>query len=279
MSDPAPQTSQEHTRLLRLKSIVRDPTVQIRTKGLNPHVVERYRTAVRNAGASQRPLPPVIVAEVGDTLWLVDGFHRTKAHELEGSPSIEAVVVPCSSIAEAKWQAAERNLSHGLPISRADRRTAFKRFIAAKGHLRAPSDVSKQRKSGRPSPNTMTLGEVAAVIGVSKSCARNWFRSDAPNVYEELYAQEEPRSGGEHLEPYSPYRGDSELDLARTSFINIGAALEALPRGEPLNEFVAALSQLLQRLQELHGKSAIQEALLAGWQEGWFHRPAEVSDF
>lgn len=264
---------------LPLDALIRDEALQVRQKGLVPRTVEQYRVAVRHAQSGSAPLPPITVGRVGGLLYVVDGFHRTKAHELEGVSEIAAEVVELPTLAQAKWMAAEGNLTHGLPLQRQDRREAFKRFIRAGMHKHADIRVSRQMKSGRPAPDTMSLKEIAARVGISKSCARLWLIHDFPRVYRALYkCTDEPRNDGADLVPYEPYREESPAALARQSLINLGAAIAQCSEGA-IPEVVHGLAAIIDAIKERFGHEKLSAAYDAGWQDGWHHKPAPVDDF
>jgi hypothetical protein len=100
---------------LPLDEIVLDPDLNLRDR-LDPETVERY------AEAWER-MPPVAIYEVDGKWLLVDGFHRHAAAVSKNKRTIPAFVQP-GSIHEALDYAAGANLSHGLPLSRAERRRA-----------------------------------------------------------------------------------------------------------------------------------------------------------
>jgi hypothetical protein len=85
----------------------------------------RHTRLLAESGAS---LPPILVH--GDTGRVVDGLHRVRAARLQGETEIEAVYFYGDESA-AFVKAVEANVTHGLPLSIADRRVAAARIITA----------------------------------------------------------------------------------------------------------------------------------------------------
>ncbi|MDF2257714.1 ParB/RepB/Spo0J family partition protein [Streptantibioticus ferralitis] len=72
-------------------------------------------------------LPPVIVHR--ETMRIVDGMHRLRAAQLRGDESIEVEFFD-GEAEDAFVLAVQQNITHGLPLSRADRTAAAKRILA-----------------------------------------------------------------------------------------------------------------------------------------------------
>lgn len=72
--------------------------------------------------------PPILVREVNGKLQVIDGHHRKAAAGRLKWEEIEAEVIHCSD-AEALERAVAANLSHGLPLSIPERKTAALRMI------------------------------------------------------------------------------------------------------------------------------------------------------
>ncbi|MEV4258891.1 ParB N-terminal domain-containing protein, partial [Spirillospora sp. NPDC049652] len=76
----------------------------------------------------ETPLPPILVHR--PTMRVIDGMHRLRAAMLRGDTHIEAVYFD-GTAAEAFARAVELNITHGLPLTIADRRAAAARILAA----------------------------------------------------------------------------------------------------------------------------------------------------
>ncbi len=78
------------------------------------------------------PLPPILVDRC--TRRVIDGMHRLEAAKRRGLETIEVEYFDGSQ-AEAFLRAVRANVSHGFPLSPADRRAAAARIIASHPHL------------------------------------------------------------------------------------------------------------------------------------------------
>lgn len=74
------------------------------------------------------PLPPILVQR--SSMRVIDGMHRLRAAQLRGARTITARLVDCTP-QEAFVIAVKANVSHGLPLSLADRKAAAARLLAA----------------------------------------------------------------------------------------------------------------------------------------------------
>lgn len=97
---------------------------------------------IHRLAQSEDPLPPILVHRA--SLRIIDGVHRVQAALLRGRAEIEAVFFDGSE-EEAFIRAVEENISHGLPLTLADRKAAAMRIISANPHL---SDRAIARHSG-----------------------------------------------------------------------------------------------------------------------------------
>ena len=100
-------------RELPVDDLVLDATLNLRDR-LDPETVERYDEAWDR-------LPPVTVFEVQGRWLLADGFHRHAAAIRRERRTITAEV-HVGTFTDALDYAATVNLSHGLPLTRAERR-------------------------------------------------------------------------------------------------------------------------------------------------------------
>jgi hypothetical protein len=108
------------------------------------------------------PLPPILVDK--RTMRVIDGMHRLMAASLQGRDTIEAVFFDGSE-ADMFLRAVQENVTHGLPLSQADRRAAAERIIASHPNMsdRAISQVAglaaktvaaiRKRSADAPHPN------------------------------------------------------------------------------------------------------------------------------
>lgn len=75
---------------------------------------------------TQAALPPILVDR--RTMRVIDGMHRLLAASIKGRPTIDVEFFD-GSPADAFLRAVEANVTHGLPLSRADRRAAAARIV------------------------------------------------------------------------------------------------------------------------------------------------------
>lgn len=112
-------------------------------------------------------LPPILVDR--RTMQVIDGTHRLMAASLKGQSTIEVEFYD-GDPADVFLRAVEANVTHGLPLSQADRRAATARIIRSHPHLsdRAIAEVAgltakTVAKIRRDSDTTGTV--VAARVG------------------------------------------------------------------------------------------------------------------
>lgn len=214
-------------RHVPLSSLTIEPALQARNAHLDPTTVNRYRGTIKAAEGDKGriPFPPVTVARLGASLYLVDGFHRYAAHRDERVSSILAIVVEVGSVKEAQWLAAKGNLQHGKQLSNKEVREAFRRFVAAREHHKADPEASPKVMEQRPRPGVMTLGEIGAVFGKAKSTTLIWFKRDYPKEFNQLYCKDAERDGEGALGGDRPAldvsRAPSPLDLVDLSLANV----------------------------------------------------------
>ena len=97
----------------------------------SPRLVGEDAAHISRLAQIDEPLPPIIVRR--PTMRIVDGMHRLGAARLRGDRTI-AVQFFDGSEAEAFVIAVNANVTHGLPLSRADREAAAGRIIGSHPH-------------------------------------------------------------------------------------------------------------------------------------------------
>jgi len=220
------QTVEKRTTRLSVSAVCEDPRFQVRVRGTDHSMVTRYATSLKG---NPRCMPPILVAQVGTRLLVVDGWHRLAAHRRAGLRWVYAEVVPTSEEG-ALWMAAQANLTNAKPLSGADLKQAFRMYVKARRYKAEGGGYNTYR-------------EIAADFANLKAYTtfRNWMISYAPSVALAM-------SRGE---------GDDEVDCPRRNRsddrVRITAALEALrvaqeqitalgpPRDRP--EIMAAIAE------------------------------------
>jgi hypothetical protein len=149
--------------------IVKNPDWQVREK-LNATRVKQYRSTYKS-GAH---MPPIKLADVNGTLYLVDGWHRCAAQTELGWTHFAATITPMTK-SKAQWQAASANLTHGESYKKTERKKAFHVFI-----------TTKQNKDSRG--KVMSYREMAVAFGGDPShvTIRKWSMDDHPSLFKAL---------------------------------------------------------------------------------------------
>ncbi|MET7441766.1 ParB/RepB/Spo0J family partition protein [Streptomyces sp. NPDC004082] len=94
----------------------------------SPRIEGESAARVRMLAELGSPLPPILVHR--HTMRVIDGMHRLKAVRLRGEDTIEVEFFD-GGPAEAFALAVRLNISHGLPLTPADRTAAAQRILAA----------------------------------------------------------------------------------------------------------------------------------------------------
>jgi hypothetical protein len=117
-----------------LSNLSKVPTQEVAITDLSPGLYLRHggtnavhvKLLIDAAGATE--LPPILVQQNG---WrVIDGLHRLEAAKRRGDHSINVRFLDCTD-SEALVLAIKSNVSHGLPLSKADRVSGAKRVLSA----------------------------------------------------------------------------------------------------------------------------------------------------
>lgn len=100
--------------------------------GDSPRLTGENKAHIARLAETQAPLPPILVDR--HSMRVIDGMHRLLAASKKGHETIEVEFFE-GSPADAFLRAVEVNISHGLPLSQADRRTAAARIIASHPYM------------------------------------------------------------------------------------------------------------------------------------------------
>lgn len=154
--------------------------------GESPRTGGRDEEHIARLAELDGPLPPILVER--HTMRVIDGTHRLLAAVSKGQPAIEVEFFDGSS-ADAFLKAVEANVTHGLPLSLADRRAAAERIVTSHPHL---SDRAIARTAGLGAKAVAAIrrrvAETADAPQVQASVAQHvqLTRSDPATVLEEL---------------------------------------------------------------------------------------------
>ena len=130
---------------------------------LDLSLVERVRAgtsaeAIEDYAAQLDHLPPIRVALVDDRRVVVGGLHRVRAHERAGRLEIPCIIEPMTW-AEAVRAAVADNRTHGLRMTRADKRAAIALLLAE------DPDLSSRAIADLVGCSPSTVGEVRTQAG------------------------------------------------------------------------------------------------------------------
>lgn len=147
-----------------IHDILRDDTLQVRQR-VDPRTIQKYAEAMR----ADAEFPPVTLAHIDGSLYLVDGWHRVAATLANNQYLIWADVSEMT-FDEARWYAAKANTEHGLPLKAKELREVFRAFIDTRQHVQGQK--------------LMPYREIAKRIGKPFSTTRNWMKADYPRLFE-----------------------------------------------------------------------------------------------
>lgn len=100
--------------------------------GDSPRQNGEDRAHIARLAEMETSLPPILVDR--RTMRVIDGMHRLMAASLQGCRTIEVMFFD-GSAEDIFLRAVQENVTHGLPLSQADRRAAAERIIASHPHM------------------------------------------------------------------------------------------------------------------------------------------------
>jgi ParB-like chromosome segregation protein Spo0J len=118
---------------------------------------------VRILAESRDKLPPIVAHR--ETGRVIDGMHRLRAAMLRGAQSVPVVYVDDVSEADLFVLSVRANMSHGLPLTSADRRAAAERILAL-----------------HPGWSDRVIGEVTGLSDKTIRSLRTLLRIDSPQT-------------------------------------------------------------------------------------------------
>ncbi|MBO0820910.1 MAG: ParB-like nuclease domain-containing protein [Nocardiopsaceae bacterium] len=135
--------------------------------GDSPRLNGEDRAHVARLAESEAELPPILVDK--RTMKVIDGMHRLMAASLKGHTTIDVVFFD-GDPSDAFLRAVRENVTHGLPLSQADRRAAAERIIRSHPNmsdraigetagLAAKTVATIRRSSGEASQSNARVGK------------------------------------------------------------------------------------------------------------------------
>jgi ParB-like chromosome segregation protein Spo0J len=106
--------------------------VSLLVPGESPRLEGQDQAHVARLAEIDGPLPPILVDRT--TMQVIDGTHRLMATILKGRRTIDVEFFD-GNPADAFLRAVEANVTHGFPLSQADRRAAATRIIRSHPHM------------------------------------------------------------------------------------------------------------------------------------------------
>jgi ParB-like chromosome segregation protein Spo0J len=186
-------------RVVRLTVLVLDEELQPRADFDEDHL-----EALREAIAHGEQLPPLVVFNDGEKLWLADGFHRHRVYRALGLTEAECTVIE-GSRADALRYSLSANAKHGLRPNRSDLRRSYQ--LALKYGLLDTTSAH-------------LTAETAELLGCSDRWARELTADDRDRAQEQRDA-EIARLKGE---------GKSTREIARETGIPRSTVARGVPK-------------------------------------------------
>lgn len=219
------------TRDLKIEALVRGPRYQIRKK-LDSGQVSSLVNAYRQGAA----VPPVLVAQVGTALILVDGYHRVKALLTLEEEHVRAVIVQAEE-KEARWLSAKANLTHGVRLKHREVFSAFQAYIKARKFI----DENGELKSYR----TIAV-EMGGVRGYTT--IREWMKKYHPAIFKRMGGAEEWKGTGGLTYTEDPQRLFTGQALERLT--QARAAFQGITEQDRRIEVISRMEELLQEMKD-----------------------------
>jgi ParB-like chromosome segregation protein Spo0J len=98
----------------------------------SPRLNGEDKAHISRLAETETPLPPILVEK--RTMRVIDGMHRLMAASMRGREEIDVIFFEGSE-ADIFLRAVQENITHGLPLSRADRIAATERIIVSHPHM------------------------------------------------------------------------------------------------------------------------------------------------
>ncbi|WBQ12452.1 hypothetical protein L2D00_11415 [Hyphomonadaceae bacterium BL14] len=205
--------------LLPLEWLHVDPEITCRWRGkTEPGLVKLIAQAFR-VGAD---VEPAKVAMLNGRWTLIDGLHRyeafAQAAETDGSERHRFPVVSigkAESAQQARWWASRANWTVHKPLTRRERRDAFRRYVQAGAH----------RKGERRRGNPKSYREMAAELpGTKHTTLRDWMIADFPAVAATMSKDPESTNTTGGLRDWREVKAERQAAQLRDRLIALGSS-------------------------------------------------------
>jgi ParB-like chromosome segregation protein Spo0J len=125
------QSNELPSRPPTLSEVETVPLLSLRSAD-SPRLNGEDKAHIARLSETETPLPPILVDR--RTMRVIDGMHRLLAASIQGRETIDVIFFDGSE-ADVFLCAVRENVTHGLPLSQADRRAATERIIASHPHM------------------------------------------------------------------------------------------------------------------------------------------------
>jgi ParB-like chromosome segregation protein Spo0J len=197
------------------------PVVSLRPAD-SPRLNGEDKSHIARLAEIETALPPILVDR--RNMRVIDGMHRLMAASLQGRETIDVKFFDGSD-ADVFLRAVQENVTHGLPLSQADRRAAAERIIASHPHL---SDRAIGQAAGLAAKTVAAIRK-RSTDGMPQSNAR----VGRDGKVRPLDSAQRRRRAAELL---TQQPGASLRDVARAAGISPATVLDVrkrLARGDP----------------------------------------------
>mgnify|MGYP000108321583 CR=1 FL=1 len=193
---------------MKVKGVFQIPIEKIEViQGLLPRIytftVEEKIEEYKEAMSEGEQFPPIVVWDRGNGIyWLIDGMHRLLATKRIGKDTIKAEVVELENEVEARILAIEKNMLHGIPLEREEKKELARLLYAdgieierlrklfrvsertiynwVQGITRRKKDEELKRQALELRKQGLTQQEVAERLGVGRQTISDWERESLP---------------------------------------------------------------------------------------------------
>lgn len=205
--------------VIRMDAIVLDPSTQIRctprrnkrngigsTDHTDPETVKEYREAMKQ----DAQFPPLVVVRVDPKdeqkgFILIDGWHRFRAMQALERETTDVTVISEEDPNRFQWLAAQGNRTHGLKLTRKDKRNVFRAYVKAGEHRTGKIGRAKIKSARQMSKELQGI--------VSHRYLPTWMQQDFPSIYRVMLSQ-----GGINEEPENAF-GEAGRDRVKAKEI------------------------------------------------------------
>lgn len=200
--------------------VVTVPVLTLRAAD-SPRLNGEDKAHIKRLAEMDTPLPPILVDE--RTMRVIDGMHRLMAASLQGRETIDVIFFDGSE-ADMFLRAVQENVTHGLPLSQADRRAAAERIIET-----------------HPNMSDRAIGQIAGLAAKTVASIRKRSAVSAPQPSGRMGMDGKVRpldwaEGRRRAEKLLTQQPDASLrDVARCAGISPATVLDVrkrLERGE-----------------------------------------------